>query len=161
MSNIYILSEPVHSGKSTLLMNWCKRQESVAGVLMPDVDGSRKLYDIATNTHYDIQVKDQKPVSTVDVCKWSFDEAVFKRGREILLDAAKQKPDWLVLDEVGKLEMNRNTGFGPVVTKLVELYKNETGKAKLLLVIRDYMLEQSFDHYGLHQDMVLPKSFFL
>jgi len=62
---------------------------------------------------------------------------------------------------VGKLEMNRNTGFEPAVKELVEIYKQETGNAKLLLVIRDYMLEQSFAHYGLNSDMVLSKAFFL
>ncbi len=161
MSNIYILSEPVHSGKSTLLMNWSKQQTSIAGVLMPDVDGSRKLYDIASQTYYDFQVAEKQGAGTIDICKWNFDEAVFQLGRDILLNAAKQRPDWLVLDEVGKLEMNRNTGFEPAVKELVEIYKQETGNAKLLLVIRDYMLEQSFAHYGLNSDMVLSKAFFL
>jgi nucleoside-triphosphatase THEP1 len=161
MSNIHILSEPVHSGKSTLLMNWCGKQQSVAGVLMPDVDGSRKLYDIAAKKYYDFQVKDKQANSTIDICKWSFDESVFKLGKDILLRAAKQKPEWLILDEVGKLEMNKNTGFEPAVKELIDIYKHETGNAKLLLVIRDYMLEQSFTHYGLDQNMVLPKTFFL
>ena len=161
MSNIHILSEPVHSGKSTLLMNWCNRQNSVAGVLMPDVDGSRKLYDIATKTYHDFQITEKQEGGTIDICKWNFDESVFQLGRDILLNAAKQKPDWLILDEVGKLEMNRNTGFEPAVKGLIEIYKQETGKAKLLLVIRDYMLEQSFAHYGLNKDMVLDKTFFL
>ena len=128
---------------------------------MPDVDGSRKLYDIATGTYHNIQIEQKQEAGTIDICKWSFDESVFDMGRKILLNAAKQKPEWLILDEVGKLEMNRSTGFEPAVKELVELYKKETGSAKLLLVIRDYMLEQSFEHYGLNQEMVLPKSFFL
>lgn len=161
MSNIHILSEPVHSGKSTLLMNWSKRQPDIAGVLMPDVNGSRKLYDIATQTYYDFQVAEKQEAGTIDICKWNFDEKIFELGRKLLLNAAKQKPEWLILDEVGKLEMNRHTGFEPAVTELVKLYRQETGNAKLLLVIRDYMLEQSFTHYGLNQEMVLPKTFFL
>lgn len=161
MSNIHILSEPVHSGKSTLLMNWCLKQPGVAGVLMPDVDGSRKLYDIAAKKYYDFQVMDKPADSTIDICKWSFDESVFQLGRELLLNAAKERPDWLILDEVGKLEMNKNTGFEPAVKELIAIYKQDTGNAKLLLVIRDYMLEQSFTHYGLDQGMVLPKTFFL
>ncbi|MBL7719142.1 MAG: ATP-binding protein [Flavipsychrobacter sp.] len=161
MSNIHILSEPVHSGKSTLLMNWTKRQPDIAGVLMPDVNGSRKLYDIATQTYYDFQVAEKQEAGTIDICKWNFDEKIFELGRKLLLNAAKQKPEWLILDEVGKLEMNRHTGFEPAVTELVKLYRQETGNAKLLLVIRDYMLEQSFTHYGLNQEMVLPKTFFL
>lgn len=161
MSNIHILSEPVHSGKSTLLMNWCQKQPSVTGVLMPDVDGSRKLYDIAVKQYHDFQVMEKQPDGTIDICKWSFDESIFQLGRELLLEAAKQRPDWLILDEVGKLEMDKNTGFEPAVKELVEIYKQDTGNAKLLLVIRDYMLEQSFAHYGLDQSMVLPKTFFL
>jgi nucleoside-triphosphatase THEP1 len=161
MSNIYILSEPVHSGKSTLLMNWCLKQEGVAGVLMPDVDGSRKLYDIAAGKFYDFQLDEKQEEGAVSICKWNFDENIFRLGRDILLNAAKQEPRWLILDEVGKLEMNRNTGFEPAVRELVELYKHQEGDAKLLLVIRDYMLEQSFEHYGLIREMVLPKTFFL
>ena len=42
--SIIIFSRPVHSGKTTELMQWCEQvsiKQNVAGILMPDIDGSR------------------------------------------------------------------------------------------------------------------------
>lgn len=160
MSNIYILSQPIRTGKTTLLMNWCSRQDDAAGILMPDIQEMRKLYDIREKKYYDFQVAPSEKEGITHIGKFYFDDTVFMEARNILLKAAERQPQWLVLDEVGRLEMNMN-GFEPVVTQLVRQYKQQEGNAKFLLVIRDYLLEESFEHYGLNNDMVLPKSFFL
>jgi nucleoside-triphosphatase THEP1 len=161
MSNIHILSEPIHSGKTTMLMNWCNMQADACGILMPDVDGMRKLYDAKHKTYYDFQVEPSDNEGITHIGKFYFDDTVFLQAKMILLKAAEIKPQWLVLDEVGRLEMNMNGGFEPAVTQLIKLYQKQEGNAKLLLVIRDYLLEESFEHYGLNKDMVLHKSFFL
>jgi tRNA-binding EMAP/Myf-like protein len=46
-----------------------------------------------------------------------------------------------VVDEVGKLEIEREEGLEPVISELVSYYKSEKAVGKLLLVIRDYLLK--------------------
>ncbi|MBK8494577.1 MAG: hypothetical protein IPL50_05750 [Chitinophagaceae bacterium] len=56
--SIFILSAPVHSGKTTGLLKWCNRQDNIAGVLMPDMDGSRKIVNLHTKEIFAIECTD-------------------------------------------------------------------------------------------------------
>ena len=44
--SIIIFSQPIHSGKSTQLLHWCDQQKNVAGIVMPDMDGKRKILNL-------------------------------------------------------------------------------------------------------------------
>lgn len=68
-------------------------------------------------------------------------------------------PDWVIVDEVGKLEIEQHTGIEPALSQIIDLYK-VNAKGSLLLVIRDYLLEQAIAHYKLNAVTILDKSFF-
>ncbi len=156
---IYILSQPIHSGKTTLLQNWLKGQANVAGILTPDINDIRKVYDIADNTYYDLQTDETYTGELISIGKYKFSAAGFEKARDILIRSANSRPDWLLVDEVGKLEIEQQTGLEPALSQIIDLYKiNPTGG--LLLVIRDYLLEQAICHYNLDKAIVLNKSFF-
>jgi len=40
--NIFILSKPIQSGKTTSLMEWCEDKDKVTGILTPDKEGFKK-----------------------------------------------------------------------------------------------------------------------
>ena len=54
-NQIFILSQPVKSGKTTLLKNWVDVQDNIGGILTPDVNNKRMLYDIAEKTYHTFQ----------------------------------------------------------------------------------------------------------
>jgi len=56
--SIYIFSRPIHSGKTTELLQWCNLQKNIAGILMPDINGSRKILDLLTKDVFDIECTD-------------------------------------------------------------------------------------------------------
>ena len=158
-NNIYLLSQPIQTGKTTLLLNWVKRQRNVAGILTPDVNGIRKLYDISGKDHYRLQLDEGE--EGISIGRFVFDRKGFETAQHLLNESMKKSSGWIVVDEVGRLEMDRNEGLEPALGNLVNRFKQhaQTG-AKLLLVIRDYLLNQAIAHYKLEGAIVLPRSFF-
>lgn len=157
--SIYILSQPIQTGKTTLLMNWLQSQPSVKGFLTPDVDGKRKLYDIEQDTYHDLQLNDTD--EGIHIGRFVFDGTVFKMGRDIIRLATHEQPEWIVVDEIGRLEMDRKEGLEPEISNVIEHFKTNTTHAKLLLVIRDYLLKDAKKYYGIEDAVVLPREFFL
>ena len=63
--------------------------------------------------------------------------------------------EWVVVDEVGPLEIRGGGGFEPAVSELITDYKAGSRKGKLLLVVRDTVLKEMQEHYGLEEAMVV------
>lgn len=156
---IYILSQPIHSGKTTMLQNWLKGQANAVGILTPDINGIRKVYDIADKTYYDLQADETYTGELISIGKYRFSTAGFEKARDILLRSANSRPQWLIVDEVGKLEIEQHTGLEPALSQIIDLYKVKPA-GKILMVIRDYLLTQAIAHYKLEGAMALDKSFF-
>ncbi len=160
-SNICILSSPVQSGKTTLLMNWVKRQTNVSGILTPVIEGKRKLFDIALKTNHELEADDSiVSCDIISVGRFHFYKNAFDHAQKILLQSLNKNPDWLIVDEVGKLELYEQKGLEPALTQLINHYKNKNVRGKLLLIIRDSLLNECIEHYGLQQSTILKKDFF-
>lgn len=159
INHIYILSEPIQTGKTTLLLNWISNQSSVAGILTPDVDGKRKLFDIQHHTYHNLQLNETD--EGIRIGRFVFDKSVFEIARNIIRNAINEQPDWIIIDEIGRLEMDRKEGLEPDLSYLIDTFKTLNTHTKLLLVIRDYLLEDAKKYYGIEEVVVLPKDFFL
>jgi nucleoside-triphosphatase THEP1 len=137
--SIFIFSKPIHSGKTTELLSWCNRQKNIAGILMPDIDGQRNIHNIQTKENFIIQCDNPANAkeTLVNIGRYHFYATAFEEANSILLQAASIEQDWLVIDEVGKLEMEEK-GFYPAVQEIINTkkYKN------LLLVVRDSLCGQ-------------------
>jgi nucleoside-triphosphatase len=151
-SNIYIFSRPIRSGKTTELLLWIKDHGHVTGIVAPDIDGKRKLLDLATGWGYHLEL-DEPTDNSITVGRFHFDNEVFGKIREALLKEMTSGEDWLVVDEVGKLEIEQNAGLEPAVGAIIQHYK--TSDKKLLLVIRDTLLEKAITHYELQDAIVV------
>ena len=156
--SILIFSQPVRSGKTTELMQYCdeiEKSKSLGGILMPDIDGSRKLFDISTKKLFDMECKDASAFtgSLITVGKFIFYADVFEKANVIILQAASHS-DFLIIDEVGKLELDQK-GFYPSVKKI--LNKDEfIGPAKnLLLVVRDSLYDQVVAFFEIRQHVLV------
>ena len=158
-SGIYILSLPIQSGKTTLLQQWLKAQTvSVAGFLSPDINGRRHLLNISTNELRCFQLADD--ADGIKIGRFVFDSAVFEWGKEMLQRSLQATNDWIMIDEVGRLEINENSSWEPILTEVIKNFQSRQHNRKLLLVIRDYLLDEAIEKYGLQSAKVLPASFF-
>lgn len=141
-------------------MNWIATQSSVAGILTPDINGKRKLYNISRDTYFDIQLPDDANEGA-RIGRFLFDENVFAKARDILKNSISEQPEWIVIDEIGRLEMDRKQGLEPALSELIDSIKNSNSQTKLLLVIRDYLLDEAKNHYGIEEAIVLSRDFFI
>jgi nucleoside-triphosphatase THEP1 len=145
---VYILSRPVRTGKTTELTDWVKNK-NVAGVLMPDENERRQLLNLQSREVFNIQVLEAND-NTVTVGHFHFDKTIFERANEILLEAVERNPDWIIIDEVGKLEIEKGVGLEPAVSEVIMHYNG-----KLLLVVRDSLLEKAIIHYRLIEPVIV------
>ncbi|MBK8711525.1 MAG: hypothetical protein IPL97_06610 [Niastella sp.] len=153
-SPIYIFSRPVRTGKTTGLQQWVKNNAQVAGILTPDVEGRRILYDIASNEYRLLQVDNDYPGDKILIGRYVFSADVLQQAQKILIDASGYN-GWLIIDEVGKLEVYQNAGLEPVISSIIEKYKMNAGNGKLLLVIRKEILADAIRKYNLQGFTVL------
>jgi len=77
------------------------------------------------------------------VGKYTFSKASFIKATQIIRNAIDSK-GWLVIDEVGPLEL-RGEGFCKVLKEVLAIRKE-----KILLVVREGMAEQAKDHFSIH-----------
>lgn len=140
--SIIVFSKPVHSGKTTDLMNWCSGKKNTGGILMPDMDGCRMMLDLRTQEIFEAECPDPEeslnPLQNIG--RFHFYSSSFRKANAILLHEMRIGPSWLVIDEVGKLEMETN-GFYPALNILIPHYRSKPEPGDLLLVIRNSLVQ--------------------
>jgi hypothetical protein len=149
-NSIYIMSEPIHSGKTTTLQQWLRNKDIKAGgILAPDKDGLRQLYDIAKGLYHPFEVDGNHPEADIlAIGKYKFARSSFQLAQQILKESVEQDPEWVIV------------GLEPVISEIIHTYQSGEKKGKLLLVIRNYLLDEAVNMYGLNTDMIVHKSFF-
>jgi nucleoside-triphosphatase THEP1 len=158
---IYILSLPVHSGKTTLLMQWVKQHPGkIGGILAPDVDERRRIYDISRDAYHEFQVGSEEHGELVEICKYRFLKSGFDLSIDILKRSLEENNEWVIVDEVGKLELQQDTGLEPELKHIIEYHKQNNTNKKLMLVVRDYLLNDAILKYDLTDHVTLYKEFF-
>ncbi len=147
--NIYILSAPIQTGKTTSIINWSKDNKEITGIVQPIVDGRRHIIDLASNESRPLEA-DESAENIVRVGNFVFSKATFEWAKVVLLHAMKEESEWLVVDEVGKLEL-AGKGLEPAVNYTINEYKLHRS-GNLIIVVRDYLLDNVKDRYNLHDD---------
>ncbi len=136
---IYIYTGAIQSGKTTRLGQWLKSHPEADGLLAPIVQGKRCLKRILTTEARCLQ----PPLNEgdcVEVGRFKFSARAFKWGNEQLLQTSAA---WIIIDEVGKLEL-KGQGLEPAVSRLLQ-----RPPQNLILVVRDTLLEKVIRHYHL------------
>lgn len=134
--SIIIYSAPVHSGKTTALINWCRDKKNIAGILMPDINGTRKFLNIETKEVFDAECKqpDQGVEELVSIGSYHFYESAFAKANNIILSISPSVKH-IIIDEIGKLELQQK-GLYEGATHLLS-----RSPQKLILVVRDSLVE--------------------
>jgi nucleoside-triphosphatase THEP1 len=139
--SIVIFSREIHSGKTTELFNWVQEKQNVAGILMPDRQGRRMFYDIAKGIYFPADAV-QQTAETIAVGSYFFDAGAFDKANSVIEKAALDPRALIVIDEVGKLEME-DRGFSRTLTTLV------ADNRDLLIVVRDSLIDAVSDKFGM------------
>ncbi|MBW8359531.1 MAG: NTP transferase domain-containing protein [Weeksellaceae bacterium] len=152
--NIFILSGRKGSGKTTSLLRWAEKSINITGFLSPKIDGKRSFQNLKT---WELRPMENKN-STLKVGKYVFDEETFSWAAEELYLQFQGDTEWLVIDEIGPLEVRKQQGFHEFLLKI--LHENGPLKPKLLFVVRDTLVDEFLDHYKITSCKILPLDFF-
>ena len=153
MNNLYILTAPIQTGKTTRLSEWVKHQPNIDGILQPVINGKRYLVDIGSNQTKLLSVDNiDDPGKVIHVGNFVFDRKVFNWASAELINALENRPAWLVVDEVGKLELE-GEGLDAAVYELIKRSK-EFPETNFLFVVRDSLLQLFYEYYNLNKENV-------
>ena len=143
-NKIWLLSGPIHSGKTSALIEFAQQHSRPGGFLCPDIDGKRHLLNLHSHQLHPFQI--DTPISEQDICigKYVFSSNTFQIAHTILNSAADQQCSYFIIDEIGKLELDKK-GLEPALSKALSVLKN----TRLILVVRDYLLKDVIAHYKL------------
>jgi nucleoside-triphosphatase len=133
-ADIYILSGPINSGKTSLLLEW-KNGVNCSGILTPKIDGKRMFMNVATEELFPMEADDSEPVFKTG--KYKFSRINFDRAVTILKEEYDdENTEWLIIDEIGPLELN-GEGFSPILKRIISGHR----KLKLVLVVREGLVQ--------------------
>lgn len=152
---ILILTGPTRNRKTTTLKTWAEGRSDCGGILSPDVDGLRMLYNVRDKTMIPWQHKVPEERDLI-IGRFSFDPDAFVVATGWLNDHL-QDPEvrHVILDEVGRLEL-QGKGWDTWLRSIFPLPENKT----LILVIRRALLDDIINRYQLEEVSVVGKDYF-
>jgi len=145
---LYILSEPIHTGKTTVLKAWTEERTDVGGFLSPDHEDLRQLFRLSTKEVIPFEIKDPKNEVVQSIGKFHFYNAAFAQAIQwVKEDLKNPEIQWIIIDEMGKLELLEK-GFHT----LLPLIKDNS-QLNYILVVRESLLSEIIAFY----ELVNPK----
>jgi len=146
---VYLLTGPVQTGKTTSLANWSEKRKNVYGILTPVVAGQRVFRNIHTAEQFPmIAGADEQEVLAVG--RFVFSQKGFEKAIQILRGVL-HKEGWLVVDEIGPLEL-RGEGFCGIVK---EILATENKNQKILLVLREGLDDKAKNFFRINNAKTL------
>jgi len=141
---VFIYSQPKHSGKSEKLMAWSDLQApaSVAGFLSPThltEDKRKVLYDLQTKNTFPFEEREPSS-ATVRVNSYNLVTAAFSHAEEIY--DRTEGAAIFVVDEVGPLEL-QDGGHHNLLVRIL----GEKKTPSLLLVVREGLVDDVVAKY--------------
>lgn len=144
MGELYIYSDPIKSGKTTKLMQWAASQKNIDGIFQPVIEGKRFLYHISSRSLKPLEI--EKSNDTTTIGQYIFSNQAFLWAQEKLIKAINNEIDWLVIDEIGPLELE-GKGLEPAISKILAEVKHSN--QNVIIVVRKNLLDKITAHYKL------------
>lgn len=154
-SQIFILSGPIQSGKTTAVYEWSRAKKSVGGFLTPDMDGLRYVFLPSMKRWIPFETKDtsdDKPIASIG--KFRFHQSAFDTMEKVLIDDLRSAKEWVVIDELGKLEV-AGKGLAEVAERALRMVKSKETKSKLILVVREELLDKVVNYFSIGSYLLL------
>ena len=152
--NIYIFSDQIGTGKTTFLKNWAQNKPNVNGFLSVKIDGKRFFENLETGEKRPMEIEN----SDLQIGKYSFNPDVFLWAQNQLQNQYYSDQEWIIIDEIGPLEIRKNEGFHGLILKIIEA--NSTSRPKIIFVVRDYMVAEFIEKYQFYTAKIISKNHF-
>jgi molybdopterin-guanine dinucleotide biosynthesis protein A len=153
MSRILILSGQVQSGKTTSLLKYFSNTDAVGGFICPDLNGVRMMYWVAEKRVVPLQIVSQE--KAVSIGKFNFDQDVFNKACDILIDPSILENKFVIVDEVGPLELKEQGYYHSLIT-LIENAKQKDDLT-IILVVREHLIADVVSKFNLKDVEIITK----
>jgi len=156
---IFVLTGPVRSGKTSSLMQLVQDFPSAGGILTPVIEKKRYLYGVREGVYYRFECNNENEESAeiLRVGSYRLYKDAFKRGGDLILENFRDEDCSLILvDEIGKLELN-GEGFDTSIRQLLKLWKAEDCTKVIIFIVREYLLNQVIHSYGIGGAILIRK----
>lgn len=145
MKKVILFSGPIHSGKTTRLQKFIA-DKNCDGIIAPVKDGKRYIQRIKTG---EIKSLETTSDDSIIIGKYKFSKEVFSWAKEQITKSFENKIDYLVIDEIGKLEL-KDEGYEPELSKVINQFKVQNN-FDLVLVVRDSLVDEVIRKYKLKE----------
>ncbi|MBI1933878.1 MAG: hypothetical protein HYS24_15205 [Ignavibacteriales bacterium] len=147
---IKIVTGKVHTGKTTRLFAFVNSHKSVDGILVPVIHDKRMIYNISSKELKQLEV-DNNSNKCISVGKYNFLNESFSWANKKLIDGFSKNPEWIILDEIGKLELEKK-GLFESADFILTNFRNT--KTNIIFVIRDYLLDAVLKSFKLNENEI-------
>ena len=152
--NLFIFSDKIGAGKTTLLKEWAENEPKITGFLSFKIEGKRYFENLETGEEKPMEVEN----SDLQIGKFFFNPEVFLWAEKELFKQYHSNVEWLIIDEIGPLEIRKNQGFHDLILKLSQA--NTESKPKIIFVVRDFMVAEFIEKYQFANAKILAKNYF-
>ena len=144
MNSTFLLSGPIY--KTTKLSKWIKNKESVDGILQPVIGEKRYIKLISTDIIQLLEISPDSNVKNIlSMGSYKFSSDVFTWARSLLFLVYNKNPEWLIIDEVGKLEMEKKV-LEPAISKILNGRDDKTDM-NVVFVVGGYLVPDFLNKY--------------
>jgi nucleoside-triphosphatase THEP1 len=148
-SKVTILTGNIASGKTTSLIKWSERRHDVNGILTPVIEGRRVFVNVHTSEQWSMEASENE-TEVLQIGKYIFSKKSFEKAIAVIKDA-KDKSGWLVVDELGPLEL-KGEGFYAIMKEILRERSNN-----LLLVVRENLVNEIINKFDLTEAIVIDE----
>jgi molybdopterin-guanine dinucleotide biosynthesis protein A/nucleoside-triphosphatase THEP1 len=153
MSKVVILSGAVQSGKTTSLLKHFSNTNAVGGFICPDVNGKRMMFYTSEKRVVPFQITQQN--NSVSIGKFAFDQNVFNKACDILVNPLTLDNNWVIVDEVGPLELKEKGYYHSLIT-LIDNAKQKDDLT-IILVVREHLIADVVSKFNLKDVEIITK----
>ncbi len=134
-----------------MLTKWAADHPNAGGILSPVINGKRQFLDVATGEKQQLETQQ----GSLQVGRFRFSQTAFNWAYEVLYKQLRQDYEWLIIDEVGPLELMQRKGFHTFISGNIKYEPNNT---KLLFVVRPALVHEFIRRYSLEKVKIFPKN---
>jgi nucleoside-triphosphatase len=147
--DIVLLTGAVHTGKTTALVNWCEGKR-VGGFVTPVVDGLRVVQVLPSHECFPFETKNTAD-GIISIGRYHFLMDGFEYMNNLLQTVTSTESDWIVVDEVGPLEL-QGQGLHEGLTHALRY-----AACNVLLVVRESLVNEVIAKYTLANPCTITK----
>ena len=157
-NRVVILTGEVQTGKSKALHNWILKQQLdgkiIHGIVNPYITDQKWFINTEDNIKFRMNAEHNE-TNPIVVGNYKFSQKAFNKAQDILAQSLQIASNYLIIDEIGKLEL-KGDALEPIVSEVLNNWKRKK-TFTLVIVVRSSLVKQVIERYSLPNPFIIQK----